>query len=77
IYPNPVYQGSLNIEVSSQAFGDVQIRLIDSFGKTVRSLNSNSAGQIIFPVDGLARGTYTLQMIAKDEVYSHRVILMH
>lgn len=79
IYPNPVMNGSMNVDYFSvQEDMDVQVTIVDLLGNVVKTLNSNvTSGENLIPVkvDGLAAGVYVVQISNGKSRYNEKFIV--
>ena len=75
IYPNPTYNGELNLRFASEAANPSGIvRFINLSGATQWEVPVQG-GSSTLNVDQLARGTYVVQVILEDQLYYQRVII--
>jgi len=70
IYPNPT-NGLLNIELEE---GIDQMLIVSMSGTVIQIENNLNTGMNIFDLNDLASGTYVLQFIKGDEVFTKRII---
>jgi len=70
VYPNPIVNGSIQIQFSNQVAGVYEIRLMNSLGQLILSKvvthNDGNSSEIITPAHKLAKGIYQLEIIKPD-----------
>lgn len=71
IYPNPA-RDFLNI---SSNYEILAIEIIDFYGRTISFQNTNNLKNITINTNNLNNGIYTLKVISRNSVESHRFIL--
>lgn len=62
LFPNPS-STTLTIKSTISISGD--LRIIDSFGRVIRTINNNSTSQIVIDISDLSNGIYYIQSIEK------------
>jgi len=66
IYPNPVTNGTISLQLTDMPKGTYQLRLLNSAGQLVFTQQITHAGangtQTITLVSGIAKGNYFLEM---------------
>jgi hypothetical protein len=76
IFPNPT-QGAMRVELSGAVAGNAQLHIYDMMGRIIKTesmqANSNFAS-IDLQLDGLESGTYFIQIITQNRVYSKEFI---
>ena len=71
VYPNPVVS-ELHLAVTGFT-GKVSIRLVNSQGQVMRTMESVAAATVAIPVDGLARGIYFLELNGTEGHYVREI----
>ncbi|MFN7013790.1 MAG: T9SS type A sorting domain-containing protein, partial [Bacteroidia bacterium] len=71
IYPNPA-RDVLNISSNNEI---LEIEIIDFYGRTISFQNTNNLKNIAIVTNNLKNGIYTLKVISRNSVESHRFIL--
>ena len=72
IYPNPT-SSNLNIDFGTQL---ESIILFDDMGRITKRFNLNpSQNTISIRLDDIPRGLYTIQMVNKEAIFYHKVIV--
>ena len=70
IYPNPVTNSVVKLDLTNQAAGNYELRLFDLNGKAISSKTINISGKqqtVSFNLPSqLAKGTYILKMLAEN-----------
>lgn len=75
IYPNPVNENSITIELDKVSSEYVSIELFDAYGKLVFSGNQLlELNRTILNLSGLAQGIYILKITNGIEVYSEKIL---
>lgn len=78
IYPNPT-SNMLNINLSSQEQGLVNIELYDILGSLVlkqkENANKSANNSFILDVNSFAKGIYVLKISIKEKLYSAKVVI--
>ncbi len=71
VYPNPVTNGKISLQLNNMPSGAYEIKLINSFGQLVSKLAINHTGgtasQSFIPSSSLSKGMYNLQVIGPDQ----------
>ncbi|MEO6453287.1 MAG: T9SS type A sorting domain-containing protein [Ginsengibacter sp.] len=80
VYPNPVVNGLINIQIVNQPKGIYIARLINNYGQTVHvaeiSHNGGSSTQTLQVNKNTGKGSYTLEIITPGNSKTSRKILM-
>jgi len=76
VYPNPTSEGAVNVRIPTDLEGEVTLRLIDANGSVRATRMTRAGGLIRIPLDGTARGAYTLQVINGETMTSRRIVTM-
>ena len=70
VYPNPIVNGTIQIQFSNQVAGVYGIRLMNSLGQIILSKvvthNDGNSSEIITPAHKLAKGIYQLEIVKPD-----------
>lgn len=81
ISPNPVEGSVVNLQFKNQPEGRYSIRLLSIIGQVVFSSNATHAGgnstQLLNLPEGMAPGTYQLEIIAPDKTKTTQRLLMN
>ena len=80
VFPNPAYETSLTLNLSTTQSFNGSIRLLTINGKEVLSMNSISFGQgqqnIEIPTANLEGGVYILNVFSQEGLLSERIVLL-
>jgi hypothetical protein len=76
-WPNPT-DGLLELGLPDAPEGQILIGMIDMYGRPVRSWMRThaTAGRIHLDMQGLAAGTYMLEIASRDGAFTHRIPVM-
>ena len=77
VYPNPT-DGLVNISFDKIIEQDVNIRLVDAFGKEVYRKQFNvgfETSVIDFDISNYTKGVYFLQLVSDNIVRTERIVL--
>ncbi|MFD2588420.1 thrombospondin type 3 repeat-containing protein [Croceitalea marina] len=75
VYPNPIYDGELNIFLGSLDINDVETSIFNISGKQVfrKKYNANN-GNVRLNISGLADGIYLLNLKANNTLLNYKII---
>ena len=77
IYPSP-FVDKINIDISSQNAGQVQIRLLDNTGQLLvnktDAINSGVNSISIFGLNNLAKGIYMIQLQSGENMITQKLM---
>jgi hypothetical protein len=80
-YPNPARGGTVAVEWSSAAAGEVQLAVVDAYGRVYRTLRQGAAPQGRFSdrmsVGDLPSGQYFIRLIQGSEVAIRPLTVVH
>ena len=81
IYPNPVTDGTINLQLINQPAGKYQLRLLNNMGQAIHTQTINHAGgnlaSTIKPVtEKLANGAYHVELIFPDKTQQSIKVLV-
>ena len=79
VYPNPVRGNQIGLQLQDIQQGMYSIRIVSIEGKEVYKqqlqVNSGSLNTTISPSSKLASGTYTLQVVGKNNSYTQKLVI--
>ncbi len=75
IYPNPIANGNINIQLGREVKGSVGVTLFSMLGNSIfnKTFTPNQ-GSIQFNVDGLAQGVYLLNITMNNNLTTYKII---
>lgn len=75
VYPNPVTDNQLNIDVQSGIENDLQVAVFDILGKQVLGQSDLNQGSNTIDVSSLEAGVYLLKFVSDNSYYTHKIVI--
>jgi parallel beta-helix repeat protein len=76
VYPNPVFDGSLNVIIPSDLIGQARVKIFDmQAGLRYESVQNADNQKVTINVSDLNSGVYLIQLVGENKLYQTRFII--
>jgi hypothetical protein len=76
VYPNPVFDGSLNVIIPSDLIGQARVKIFDmQAGLRYESVQNADNPKVTINVSDLNSGVYLIQLVGENKLYQTRFII--